>query len=85
MLYEKRTEKIKHSTFKPVLPQSSQSVKPGGRQERHAFMLDQHASKGFLPPEPRVYHNHPSLMWLQLKPFLLTVEELICLMQCLYL
>lgn len=34
--------------FSPVLPQSSQSVKPGGRQGRHAFILDQHAMMLFF-------------------------------------
>lgn len=35
--------------FSPVLPQSFQSVKPGGRQGRHAFILDQHAMMLFFP------------------------------------
>lgn len=42
------TEKIEHMFPQPVLPQSPQSVKPGGRQERHAFILAQHAMMLFF-------------------------------------
>lgn len=34
----------------------------------------------FYHPDPHVSNNHLSLMWVQLKPFLLTIKTLICLL-----
>lgn len=72
--------------FSPVLPQSSQSVKPGGRQGRHAFILDQHAMMLFFPAPPLVFIIIPGPLWGSSKTiFIDSGEAYLCLMHCLYI
>lgn len=71
--------------FSWSFPQSSRSLKPGGRQERHAFILEQHAMMHFSPAPLLLFIIIPRSSWGSTKTiFIDSGEAYFCLMHCLY-